>query len=108
LIETHRTPPTEDADRVKGMRSEERKNYFRDWARKRARSEGVNGVVVLICREPSTLYVNVTESARSVVTGAEEERIHDALLAAFREKKYDDGLAATVRLVREAFAEQRP
>ena len=33
---------------------------------------------------------------------------NEALLAAFRQKKYDDGLNEAVRLVREAFAAQRP
>jgi uncharacterized membrane protein YgcG len=90
------------------MKSDERQSYFCDWARKRARSEGVNGVVILICRTPSTLYVDVTESVKGVVTPAEEKRIREALLSAFREKKYDDGLTNAVRLVREAFADQRP
>jgi hypothetical protein len=108
LIETEPTVPADDVDRVKAMNKADRQLYFRDWARKRARAEGVNGVMILICRDPSTLYVNVTETVRAVVTQAEETRIHDALLAAFREKKYDAGLAAVVRLVGEAFGDQRP
>ncbi|HEY1381043.1 MAG TPA: trypsin-like peptidase domain-containing protein, partial [Gemmataceae bacterium] len=108
LIETYPTVPAEDAERVKGMSPDDRRVYFRDWARKRARAEGVNGVVILATRTPGTLYVLVTEGARGVVTRQEEERVHEALLAKFREKQYDAGLAEAVRLVREAFAEQRP
>jgi Trypsin-like peptidase domain/TPM domain len=108
LLETYPTVPADDVDRVKAMKSDERQAYFRASARKRAQAEGVNGVVILICREPATLYVNVTESAKAVVTPEEEKRIQGALLTAFREKKYDDGLVAAVRLVREAFADQRP
>jgi hypothetical protein len=108
LIETVTTVPAEDVDRVKALNKTERKAYFESWSRKRARAEGVNGVVILISRDPATLYVNVTESAKAVVTQAAETRIQDALLTAFHDKKYDDGLAAAVRLVGEAFAEQRP
>jgi hypothetical protein len=108
LVETNPTVPADDADRVKAMTAKERLEYFQDWARKRARQEGVNGIVILICRNPSTLYVDVTESAKAVVTPAEGKRIHEALLAAFREKKYDAGLEAVVRLAGDAFAEQRP
>jgi len=63
---------------------------------------------VLVCRNPTVLYVDVTEGARGVVTAEEEKRVREALLAKFRDKQYDAGLAEAVRLVREAFAEQRP
>jgi S1-C subfamily serine protease len=108
LVETYATVPADDVDRVKAMKPDERLSFFRDWARKRGQTEGVKGVVILACRVPATLYVNVTESARRVVTAEEEKRIHDALLASFRQKNYDAGLQDAVRLVREAFAGQRP
>ncbi len=108
LIETYATVPAEDAERVKAMNRDERLAYFHDWAKKRTQAERLNGVMILICRSPSSLYVNVSQRAQGVVTPAEEKVIHGALLAAFREKKYDDGLAGAVRQVREAFAAQRP
>jgi hypothetical protein len=108
LIESYPSVPADDVDRVKAMSAKERLDYFRDWAHKRTQAEKLNGVMILICRSPGTLYVNVSQHAKGVVTGAEEKAIHDALLTAFREKKYDDGLADAVRLVREAFAAQRP
>jgi hypothetical protein len=108
LIETYATPPADDADRVKAMAPEERLAYFRDWARKRTTAERLNGVMILICRSPSILYVNVSQSAARVVTADEEKAIHAALLKKFKEKAYDDGLADAIRLVREAFAAQRP
>jgi hypothetical protein len=108
LIETYPTVPADDADRVKAMTAKDRLDYFHDWARKRARQERVNGIVVLICKNPSVLYVDVTASAKAVVTDEEGKRIREALLAAFREKKYDDGLAAAVRMAGQAFGEQRP
>jgi S1-C subfamily serine protease len=108
LVETYATPPDDDTERVKAMSTDERQNYFRDWARKRLREERINGVMILISRTPGTLYVAVSERARGVVTAEEEKAIHGALLTAFREKKYDEGLLNALRLVREAFAGQRP
>jgi hypothetical protein len=108
LIETYPTVPADDADRVKSMSREERLAYFRDWARKRTQAEHLNGVMILICRNPSILYVNVSPSAARVVTADEEKAIHGALLTAFKDNKYDDGLTEAVRLVRQAFASQQP
>jgi S1-C subfamily serine protease len=108
LIETYATPPADDAERVKAMNSEERLRYFREWVRKRMREERINGVMILICRDPATLYVDVSERARDIVTQDEEKAVHTALLSAFRQKKYDEGLAESLRLIRDAFGAQRP
>jgi S1-C subfamily serine protease len=108
LIETFASVPADDAEKVKAMDATERRKYFADWAQKRTQAVGINGVMILICRSPATLYVNVSQHAGGVVTKAEEKAIHEALLQAFREKKYDDGLAEALRLIRDAFASQRP
>jgi S1-C subfamily serine protease len=107
-IETFANPPEADKDRLRSANGEERAGYFRSWAQKRARAAGVNGVTILICRDPSYLYVNVAEDARSVITADEEKRLRETLLSKFREKKYDEGLDATIHQVREALADQRP
>jgi S1-C subfamily serine protease len=108
LIETYSGVPEGQAERVRTMTGEERNAFFRDWARRRARAEGVNGVTVLICRDPSYLYVNVSETARAVFDPAAEKRLRELLLAKFRERKYDEGLLAAVRFVRDKLAEQKP
>jgi hypothetical protein len=65
-------------------------------------------MVILITRNPSYLYVDVTGSARSVVDEATAKRVREALLAKFGERQYDEGLLTAVRLVRDKLAEQRP
>src|SRR5262245_8509907 len=107
-VETYPGLPESDRASASQLTGEARTAFFREWTQRRARAEGVNGVTVLICRDPSYLYVNVAEDARTVITAAEERRIREAILSKFREKKYDEGLDAAVRLVREALAEQRP
>jgi S1-C subfamily serine protease len=108
LVETYASVLAEDIERVKTMKPEERLPYFRDWAEKRTRAESLNGVMILICRSPTFLYVNVSRNAKDIVTVAEEKAIRGALLAAFRDRKYDEGLAEALQLAREAFAAQRP
>ncbi len=108
LVETYPAVPEADAEKVRAMTGGERQGYFRAWAQRRARAERVNGVTVLVCRDPMYLYVNVSESARSVFDPAEERQVREALLARFRERKYDEGLLAAVRLVRDKLAEQKP
>ncbi len=65
-------------------------------------------MTILICRDPSYLYVNVAEAARGVITPEEERRVREALLSQFRDRRYDAGLDAALRLIREALANQRP
>lgn len=107
-IVTFDGPPENDRNRLRGSSAEQRADYFRSWTQKVARGEGVNGVTILIAREPSYLYVNVADDARSVISPDEEKRLREAVLAKFREKKFDDGLATAVQLVRDALAEQKP
>ena len=108
LIETYPTVPDGQAEKVKSMNGKEKEAFFRDWARDRARAEGINGMVILITRNPSYLYVDVTGSARSVIDEATAKRVREALLAKFGERQYDEGLLTAVRLVRDKLAEQRP
>jgi hypothetical protein len=90
------------------MNGEEKEAYFKAWAQKRARALGVNGITVLISRDPTYLYVNVAQEAKPVFDRAAEERLRELLLARFRGRKYDEGLLAAVKLVGDKLAEQRP
>jgi hypothetical protein len=64
--------------------------------------------MLLICRDPSYLYVNVSEAARGVIDEAEERRLREAVLAKFKQRQYDAGLLGVVQQLREALAHQRP
>ncbi|MFO0808492.1 MAG: serine protease [Gemmataceae bacterium] len=108
LIETYATVPERDVERVKAMSAKEREDYFRDWARQRERAERIEGIVVLICREPTYLYFDITESARSLISSSEFRSIRSKLIENFRAKRYDEGLAELTKLVRDALAERRP
>jgi S1-C subfamily serine protease len=100
LIETYETPPKGDAEKVKGMAAAEREKFFKGLADERVKAEKVTGVYILISKNPTYLYVEVTAGSGlpTDLTG----KLRAALLAAFKEKKFDEGLSKAVELVLEA------
>jgi hypothetical protein len=100
LVETFETPPKGDADKVKAMNPGDREKFFREIALERVKAEKLSGVYVLVCKSPASLYVETTADAGLPAdTG---KKVRDALLAAFKEKKFDDGLAKAVQTVLDA------
>ncbi|HEV3340771.1 MAG TPA: TPM domain-containing protein [Pirellulales bacterium] len=79
-----------------------RARYFADWADERAREEGVNGIYVLITREPGHVEVAVGNHTRAVFTNKDRHELAQILLSHFRKKEYDEGLLEAVRYVRSA------
>lgn len=104
LIESFPTIPGDQTERVKNMSHEERAKFFRNWAKDRAEAAVVQGVYILICREPPFLEVVITAKGRPAFDSQAFEKLRDLLLKAFREKRYDEGLQSAVDFVRERFA----
>jgi uncharacterized membrane protein YgcG len=104
LIETFTTIPGEQAERVKNMSPEERAKFFRNWATDRAETAVVHGVYILVCREPAFLEIIVTAKGRQAFDSQSFQKLRTLLLAAFREKRYDEGLQNAVEFVRDRFA----
>jgi hypothetical protein len=105
LIETFPTVPDNQADKVKAMSREDRENFFRKWAEKRAQDVVVNGVYILVCRDPAHVQVAVTDRVRLLFDTEVVKRLVQMLIAKFREKRFDDGLAEAVKFVRAKLAE---
>jgi uncharacterized membrane protein YgcG len=99
LIETYSRPPAEQADKVKAMSREERMSYYGDWVKRRVDERVADGIVVIITREPGHVVVGITPGATSTFDHQFKLKIEQALISAFREKKYDDGLTNAVKLV---------
>ena len=59
LIETFASVPADDLEKVKAMDKTEKTEYFTRWAKARVTQRGVNGVYVLICKEPKFLNSNL-------------------------------------------------
>ena len=98
LIETFASVPADQLDKVKAMSNAEKTDYFHKQAVERAKHRAVKGVYVLITREPQFLYIEITPDAREVFA---RQPLIDILFANFREKRFDEGLAALVKAVQE-------
>lgn len=101
LVETYEGVPAENADKVKAMSREERLKFFKKWAETRAEQRLVRGVYILICKEPTMIYVEVTPKARSVFNEAAQTKLRDKLVEDFRAKNYDGGLGNAVKFVKD-------
>jgi uncharacterized membrane protein YgcG len=87
------TFPSIPADLEAKYRELGRKKFFVDWAQTRARNLGVNGIYILVTREPSHLQVEVGHrTEQKAFTLEDRDRLARGLLAKFKEKKFDDGL----------------
>ncbi len=74
--------------------------FFRDWAAQRAREAGVNGIYVLVCKEPSFLQIAVGNDTRQkAFPDADRQALSKLLLDRFKQKEFDGGLLEAVRLV---------
>jgi hypothetical protein len=101
LIETYEGVPADNVDKVKAMSKEERLKFFKKWAETRAEQRVVRGVYILICKEPTMIYVEVTPKVRSSFDEAARAKLRDKLVEDFRAKNFDDGLGNAVRFVKE-------
>jgi hypothetical protein len=100
LIETLPGIPEE----LKSQYQETGQEFFADWAKRRAVSEGVNGIYVLICRNPSHLQVAVGDQTRRYFPDREQSQLAHTLLAEFRGGEYDQGLTDAVVYIQGTFA----
>ncbi|HEX2973077.1 MAG TPA: TPM domain-containing protein [Tepidisphaeraceae bacterium] len=76
--------------------------FFNTWMQSRARQLGVNGIYILINRNPSNLDVGVgAETARRAFTLADRNQLASTMLGSFRNKQYDQGLQAGLNFVQQ-------
>ncbi|MDB5331308.1 MAG: hypothetical protein JWP03_2459 [Phycisphaerales bacterium] len=76
------------------LAAEEKEQFYENWLRQEARSNGTNGIFVLIVKDPGRLQVGVgNETVRSkAFTPADRNAMRDLMLARFRENQHDQGL----------------
>jgi len=100
LIETFATVPDGTARQVKEMDGGERNRYFERWAQRRAEEAGVNGVYVLICKDPGHVQVEVgNKTQRKAFTLGERDELMRLIRDRFKKKEYDAGLLDGARFV---------
>jgi hypothetical protein len=100
LVETFEKPPKGDAEKVRAMSPAEKEKFFLQLAQERAKAEKVSGVYVLVSKDPSYLYVDVTTNSGLAADTA--TKVRAALINNFKDKKFDEGLAQAVKVVADA------
>ncbi len=108
LIETFPSVPADQAEKVKGMNREDREKYFRQWGEERVKAAVVNGVYILICKEPAHLEVVVTRGGEGAIDQEARKKLIDQLLTDFREKHFDEGILKAAHSVQDRFAGKKP
>jgi uncharacterized membrane protein YgcG len=101
LVETFNTVPGDQATRVKAMTNMEREQFFGNWASDRAEAAVVNGVYLMVCKDPAHFHILVAGNGNEALDEAFQKKLRSQLRAAFRSKKFDEGLLEAVATVRE-------
>jgi uncharacterized membrane protein YgcG len=104
VIETFSTVPGDQAPKVKAMTDEEREKFFSQWAEERIHELVVDGVYILICKEPARLEIRITQKARAQFGKEAYDKLREQLLSEFRNRRFDEGLLTAVKMVREKLA----
>lgn len=107
LVETFPAVPGEQSSRVRAMKPEDRAKFFQNWARDRMDATVVNGVYILLCKDPAYLELRFTDRVRYAFDKEEAAKLKELLLERLKAKKYDEALLDTVEFVRTRFAKAK-
>lgn len=99
VVETFETLPKFDADKLKAMPPADREKVFKEYAAERTKAEKLVGVYVVVNKVPGFLYVVRTEAAEGKVSEEVATKMRQALIAAFKDKKFDGGLDGALNLL---------
>lgn len=99
-IETFDAPPKGTAEKVKAMSADQKEKFFHEVVTERVKEEKLNGVYILICKNPTYLYVGTTGDA--AFPSSAGSTIRQTLLSSFREKKFDAGLEKSLQIALDA------
>jgi len=99
LIETFPTAPAGKEEGAKGDDGKANPRFFAAWALQRARAEHVNGIYVLICKEPRYIEPAVGNKTHDLFSDDDRDHLGKVLIDHFKQKQYDEGLLEGVRYV---------
>jgi hypothetical protein len=103
LVETHPTAPKEWAEKAKTASPGERREMFERWARERLRAEKAHGFAVIRSLDPKYIVVEVPDDVRRKFPDGFAKKAGDAMIEAIKAEKYDDGLAAVLKLAKDEY-----
>ena len=108
LIETYSGIPADKMAEYAKVKDdkEKHKQFFAEWARARFKAAEVNGVYILITKEPGHLQIEVGNlTAAKAFRMENRDHLEELMLKEFKAKEYDKGLLEGVEYVRKAMDE---
>jgi len=101
-------PSIPDAKKA-GYQPDQRAAFFKAWADEIGKSNQVDGVIVLICKDPSYLQVRSgKETIKQAFIGRNIDELSKLMLDKLKAKQPDDSLASGVQCVADTFAQSVP
>jgi hypothetical protein len=80
--------------------------FYDDWLNRRAKALGVHGVFILITRTPGRVQVGVDKATqRRAFTETDRDALRDALVTAFKARRFDQGLIDGLKFVQRRLDE---
>ncbi len=101
LVESFAAVPMKDAERVKAMKSNERIAYMKEWSKSRMATEKASGFGILICNDPKSLYVDLTEDAKARFPDDFAIKVRDKLIEGLKKDKRDESLTVVLKMIRD-------
>jgi hypothetical protein len=102
LIEVVATPPKSTPEKVGAMSAQDRGKFFTEYAQGRVKDEKINGVYVLICKNPRYLQVEIAGPAAATFPSSMGSQLLKTFMDAAADRKLDAGLTEALRMVLKA------
>jgi hypothetical protein len=97
VVETYMAPPE---GKAVPEDKEKRAEFYREWAEKRIKELGVNGVYILVTRKPGRVELVADSLTRKkALPPSDRDKAVKKMLAEFREKMFDAGLMAALESI---------
>lgn len=100
VVETAASPSKGDPDKLAAMKPAEREKFFKEFTDARAKELNLKGVHVFVSKKPETLYVHVSQAADLPKDFG--PKLKAALVANFKDKKFDQGLNKIIDMTLDA------
>jgi len=101
MIETYATGPKDKQEALKNATPEKRTSLFREWTHFRMDKLDVSGFAILICKDPKSMYVDISGDMIKQYPKDFELKIRDAVIKGLKDGKPDEGLRAAIKLIAE-------
>jgi uncharacterized membrane protein YgcG len=93
LIDTFKAIPAAKLKQFQALSGTAQDRFFTEWSQERYRTARVDGIAVLICRNPAKIRVTVGQQVlEKAFPGADRDRLVELLLTRFKAREYDQGL----------------